>query len=196
MARLSEDGERRGGAWRGVRCAWAAAGGRPADGVVGLYQFRREGRLRVPGVRTGGRAMSGALPLAGRGRRLAATCIDMVLVPVVAILLMLVTGVLEHAADWSEHGMPFLRMFLLGLASYVLLNLWPLWARGQTVGKALLGIAVVRAGTDERTALWRLVVRGLFFPTLYLNKTKPNQTQNPQKNQKHKNHKNQRTVHD
>ena len=108
------------------------------------------------------------LTLAGRGRRLAATLIDMVLVPAVAILLMLVTGVLEHAADWSEHGMPFVRMILLGLASYVLLNLYLLRARGQTVGKALLGIAVVRAGTGERAALWRLFVRGLFFPTLYL----------------------------
>ena len=37
--------------------------------------------------------MSATLPLAGRGRRLAATLIDVVLVPVVAILLMLVTGV-------------------------------------------------------------------------------------------------------
>ena len=140
--------------------------------------------------------MSGALPLAGRGRRLAATCIDMVLVPVVAILLMLVTGVLEHAADWSEHGMPFLRMFLLGLASYVLLNLWPLWARGQTVGKALLGIAVVRAGTGARAALWRLVVRGLFFPTLYLIVAVPFLTLIPLVDQGLIFRKDRRTVHD
>jgi uncharacterized RDD family membrane protein YckC len=108
------------------------------------------------------------LPLAGRGRRLVATLIDVVLVPVVAILLMLVTGVLEHASDWSTSAMPVLRMIGLGLASYVLLNLWPLWTRGQTVGKAVMGTIVVDAKTDERVPIWRLFVRGLFFPTLYM----------------------------
>jgi uncharacterized RDD family membrane protein YckC len=112
--------------------------------------------------------MSDALALAGRGRRLLATLIDMVLVPVLAILLMLVSGVLEHADDWTQSAMPLLRMGLLGLASYVLLNLWLLWTRGQTVGKAALGIAIVRATDGTHPALWRLFVRGLFFPTLYL----------------------------
>ncbi len=112
--------------------------------------------------------MSVMLPLAGRGRRLVATLIDVVLVPVVSILLMLVTGVLEHAADWSTSAMPFLRMIGLGLASYVLLNLWLLWTRGQTVGKAAMGIMIVDAKTGERVPTWRLVVRGLFFPTLYV----------------------------
>lgn len=112
--------------------------------------------------------MSNALPLAGRWRRLAATLIDMVLVPTAAILLMLVTGVLEHADDWTPQAMPTGRMVLLGLASYVLLNLYLLWTRGQTVGKALLGIAIIGTKSGERAALWRLVLRGLFFPTLYL----------------------------
>ena len=112
--------------------------------------------------------MNAALPLAGRGQRFAATLIDVVLVPVVAILLMLVTGVLEHAADWSTSAMPFLRMIGLGVASYVLLNLWLLWTRGQTVGKAMMGIMTVDAKTGERVPIWRLFIRGLFFPTLYL----------------------------
>lgn len=112
--------------------------------------------------------MSATLPLAGRGRRFAATLIDVVLVPVVAILLMLVTGVLEHAADWSTRAMPVLRMIGLGLASYVLLNLWLLWTRAQTVGKAAMGITIVDAKTGERAPIWRLFLRGLFFPTLYL----------------------------
>jgi uncharacterized RDD family membrane protein YckC len=112
--------------------------------------------------------MSAALPLAGRGRRFVATLIDVVLVPVVAILLMLVTGVLEHASDWSTSAMPFLRMIGLGIASYVLLNLWLLWTRGQTVGKAVMGIMTVDAKTGEAVPIWRLFIRGLFFPTLYL----------------------------
>ena len=112
--------------------------------------------------------MSATLPLAGRGRRFVATLIDVVLVPVVAVLLMLVTGVLEHAADWSTSALPALRMIGLGLASYVLLNLWLLWTRGQTVGKAAMGITIVDAKSGERVAIWRLFIRGLFFPTLYM----------------------------
>jgi uncharacterized RDD family membrane protein YckC len=112
--------------------------------------------------------MSAVLPLAGRGRRFVATLIDVVLVPVVAILLMLVTGVLEHASDWSTSAMPFARMIGLGLASYLLLNLWLLWTRGQTVGKAMMGIMTVDAKSGERVPIWRLFIRGLFFPTLYM----------------------------
>ncbi|HEY4941465.1 MAG TPA: RDD family protein [Rhizomicrobium sp.] len=112
--------------------------------------------------------MTTELALAGRGRRLAATAIDLVLVPALAIVLMLVTGVLEHAADWATSAMPILRMVALGLASYLILNFWLLWQRGQTVGKAIMGIAIVSTKTGGQVPLWKLVIRGLFFPTLYL----------------------------
>lgn len=112
--------------------------------------------------------MSPELPLAGRGRRLLATLIDLLLVPAVAILLMLVSGVLEDAEDWSAAGRPVVRMLLLGLVSYLLLNGYLLWRRGQTVGKALTGIAIVDTRNGEKLPLWRLLaVRALFFPTLY-----------------------------
>lgn len=112
--------------------------------------------------------MSVDLPLAGRGRRFAATLIDAVLVPVVAILLMLVTGVLEHAEDWSASAMPIMRMLALAMASYLILNLWLLWQRGQTAGKAIMGVEIVATKTGEKASLWRLFIRALFFPTLYL----------------------------
>jgi len=68
--------------------------------------------------------MSAELVLAGRGRRLVATLIDVLLVPALAIFLMLVTGVLEHAADWSANGRPMLRVFALCVVSYLILNVW------------------------------------------------------------------------
>ena len=112
--------------------------------------------------------MSAELVLAGRGRRLVATLIDVVLVPAVAIFLMLVTGVLEHAADWSANGRPMLRVFALGVVSYLLLNVWLLWQRGQTVGKAIMGIAIVSNRSGNKAPFWRVAIRALFFPTLYL----------------------------
>jgi uncharacterized RDD family membrane protein YckC len=113
--------------------------------------------------------MNAERALAGRGRRLVATLLDMVLVPLVAILLMLVTGVLEHASDWSESARPLLRILLLGVASYLLLNGYLLHTRGQTVGKAIMGIAIVSARDGARVPTWKLVgIRALFFPLLYV----------------------------
>ena len=112
--------------------------------------------------------MSAELVLAGRGRRLVATLIDVLLVPALAIFLMLVTGVLEHAADWSDSGRPMLRIFGLGVVSYLILNVWLLWQRGQTVGKAIMGIAIVSTPSGNKAPFWRLAIRALFFPTLYL----------------------------
>jgi len=112
--------------------------------------------------------MSAELVLAGRGRRLAASLIDVLLVPILAIFLMLVTGVLEHAADWSASGRPMLRIFALGVVSYLILNVWLLWQRGQTVGKAIMRIAIVSTKSGNKAPFWRLAIRALFFPTLYL----------------------------
>jgi len=112
--------------------------------------------------------MSAELVLAGRGRRLAASLIDVLLVPILAIFLMLVTGVLEHAADWSANGRPMLRIFALGVVSYLILNVWLLWQRGQTVGKAIMRIAIVSTKSGNKAPFWRLAIRALFFPTLYL----------------------------
>ena len=113
--------------------------------------------------------MTVELELAGRGRRIAATLIDIVLVPVVAIFIMLVTRVLEHAQDWTENAMPIARMLGLGLASYLLLNGWLLGTRGQTAGKAIMGIAIVSTATGAKAPLWKLLlIRFWFFPALYM----------------------------
>ena len=70
-------------------------------------------------------------PIASIWRRAVACAIDIVLVPVLALLLMLVTGALESAEAYS-HGFPYYRVFFLGVASYLLLNGWLLWQKGQT----------------------------------------------------------------
>ena len=108
-----------------------------------------------------------AMPPASTWRRGIATLIDFVLVPVVALGVMLVTGALEHAEAYSN-GVPYLRIFLLGVAGYLLVNGWLLFRQGQTLGKRMLGIKIVILGTDEVPALWRLVMlRALFFPLMH-----------------------------
>jgi uncharacterized RDD family membrane protein YckC len=123
--------------------------------------------------------MSDGLTLAGRFRRLIATLVDVVLVPTLTLFLVLVTGVVEDADDYVDSWW-VLHVILLAVLSYLILNGYGLWRHGQTLGKKLMGIAIVSAivsgtaspeGTynSNPAPLWKLVcVRALFFPLLFL----------------------------
>ena len=105
---------------------------------------------------------------AGIPRRLLATAIDFVVVPLASLLVMLVSGAMEHAEAYVGNQ-PWIRAFLLGVAGYLLVNDWLLHVRGQTWGKLIMGIKIVAADTGEIAAWWRLIcIRALFFPMLYL----------------------------
>ncbi len=115
------------------------------------------------------------LPLAGRGRRLVATAIDALLVPSLTLVLVMIAGVVEDADDYVDRWW-MVWVLLLAVTSYLILNGYPLWRRGQTVGKLLMGIAIVADAkpdgdfTEPRTApLWKLIcLRALFFPLLFV----------------------------
>jgi uncharacterized RDD family membrane protein YckC len=109
-----------------------------------------------------------AMPAAGRGRRLLATLIDMVLVPIPTLVLVMIFGVVEHAEDYRSMAWVGWTA-LLAVVSYLALNGYLLWRRGQTIGKALLGIRIVAAAGGSKVPLWKLIcIRALFFPLLYL----------------------------
>lgn len=114
-------------------------------------------------------------PLAGRGRRLAATAIDALLVPALSFILIMIAGVLEDAEDYVTNRW-MLWVVLLSVLAYLLLNGYGLWCRGQTVGKQLLGLAIVPAAAQGASGwartpapLWKLIcIRALFFPLLFV----------------------------
>jgi uncharacterized RDD family membrane protein YckC len=107
-------------------------------------------------------------PLAGRGRRLVATLIDMLLVPALTVLLVMITGVMEHAEAYRD-SMWMLKVLLLAVVSYLILNGYWLFTRGQTVGKRVMGVAIVATTSGERPPFWKLVcIRALFFPLLFV----------------------------
>lgn len=120
-----------------------------------------------------------SLYLAGRFRRLAATLIDAVLVPLLTMVLVMVTDVMEDAEDYATNWVA-LHVLLLAVVSYLILNGYGLMSRGQTLGKKLLGIAIVVAtapteGSDgiqyefTPAPLWKLIcIRALFFPLLFV----------------------------
>lgn len=119
--------------------------------------------------------MSDGLFLAGRFRRLVATLIDAVLVPSLTLVLVMIAGVVEDAEDYVDNQW-FVWVLLLAVVSYLLLNGYGLWRHGQTLGKQVMGVAIVPAagGSDGRynrtpAPLWKLIcVRALFFPLLFL----------------------------
>lgn len=129
--------------------------------------------------------MNSELPLAGRFRRLVATLIDAILVPALSFVLVMIADVMEDPEDYANPGLMVLWIFLLAVVSYLILNGYTLWRRGQTLGKWALGIAIVAASghipeggmtvDDEGKSayvpapLWKLIcIRALFFPLLFL----------------------------
>ena len=110
--------------------------------------------------------MSATPTLAGRGARLVAVLIDLVLVFAFGLFLMLATGALEDAEDYAGSWF-LLRIPLLGIVSYLILNTWLLWRRGQTVGKLIMQIRIV-SSRNEPAPLWKLLLlRAFYFLELY-----------------------------
>ena len=127
--------------------------------------------------------MNSARVPAGRMRRLCATVLDAILVPSLTILFVLMTGIVEDAEDYTNNFW-VLWVLLLAIASYLLLNGYLLWHSGQTIGKKLLGIAIVgygdesedgsKIGVDDsagkivKAKFWKLIcIRALFFPLMF-----------------------------
>jgi uncharacterized RDD family membrane protein YckC len=118
--------------------------------------------------------IEGLLP-AGRLRRLVATLIDAILVPALTLVLVMITGVVEDAEDYVDYWW-IVWVLVLAIVSYLLLNGYGLWRSGQTLGKRMMGVAIVpaAASSDGRygrapAPLWKLIcVRALFFPLLFL----------------------------
>ena len=114
-----------------------------------------------------------AIQLAPRWRRLAATFIDALIVPAVTLFVVMLTNVAEDAEDYIDNTW-MLHVLLLAVGSYLLLNGYTLWQRGQSLGKWLLGImvvpaAVLRGEPIKPASIWVLILaRAWFFALLFV----------------------------
>ena len=114
------------------------------------------------------------LSIASRSRRLAATLIDLLLVPSLTIILVMVLDVAEQADDFTDQWW-ILHVLIIAICSYLTLNGYTLWKSGQTLGKKILNIATVvnQPKADDnfeflRVPFWKLItIRALFFPLLF-----------------------------
>jgi uncharacterized RDD family membrane protein YckC len=91
-------------------------------------------------------------PLAGRGERLGAAVIDTLLLLVLFLPLMFVGGYFERLQSTSvplvDALVTDLLWQILGFAVFLLLQGYPLYMKGQTWGKRILGIRII--GVDGR----------------------------------------------
>lgn len=88
--------------------------------------------------------------LAGRGTRLGAALIDVVILLVVMFVIGLVTPFRFYDPQGGGAIFTVVTSYILGMAIFLLVHGWLLATRGQTVGKKLLGIRIVR--TDGSAA--------------------------------------------
>jgi uncharacterized RDD family membrane protein YckC len=82
------------------------------------------------------------LPRAGIGSRLVATLIDVVIQVIALVVLILVTAVLAGGSDTAAAAALIITEAVLVIAGYPILTEW--LNHGRTVGKAALGLRVVR----------------------------------------------------
>lgn len=107
-------------------------------------------------------AISQARMQVKHSRRIFAGLIDALVTIAVGFLLMLVTGAFEHAEDYAGSNWLYNLIFLM-VGTYLLTHGWLLYSRGQTFGKALLGIEIVNAATGGKVEGWRLILRAPFI---------------------------------
>lgn len=103
-----------------------------------------------------------------RMQRLVATGLDWLFVAVVTSLVILVTGVLEHAEDYANLGQSMVNAVLCGLLAYLILNGWLLWTRGQTAGKAAMSLMIVDHHTGNRASFWKLLLVRALIPVVVI----------------------------
>ena len=95
------------------------------------------------------------LELADRGARLGAYLLDNVFVVLLVIVLVMVSAVFENAGQGAHAAA--LILAVLGFFAYIGFNLVLLYRHGQTLGKRVVGIRILRID-GSRCELWRIIV--------------------------------------
>ena len=97
-----------------------------------------------------------------RLRRLAATVLDLVILAPTALFIMLATGLVESAEAWVM-PQPLIRLPLLIVGTYLLLNGYLLFTVGQTLAKRLTGLRIERT-EGGALPVGRMLIRMYLIP--------------------------------
>ena len=106
--------------------------------------------------------------LASRAQRCVAALIDLISVPILGFVLMLISGVLEHAEDFTNFWGIVGRIVALTCCAYLLLQGPLLFFRQQTFGKLWVGLKIISRHRDQTVNFFQLIsVRCVFFLLQY-----------------------------
>ncbi|HEY8537235.1 MAG TPA: RDD family protein [Steroidobacteraceae bacterium] len=94
--------------------------------------------------------------LAGRGERLGAFIIDVILLSIVTMPYMWTSNLAERAMSDQLEANDTLTLLLVTLIGYLVLNGYLLHKSGQTIGKRLIGIRIVSATDGQLVSLGKL----------------------------------------
>ena len=108
--------------------------------------------LKAPVAESGG-------DLASRWRRLWAAIVDGLIALIVNFPIMIATGYWGRAMEQSVSFLELAAMSALAYVLAMLINGYPLHARGQTLGKMALGIQIVSAETRALMPFTRVALR-------------------------------------
>ena len=110
-----------------------------------------------PSARVEDVSVSG-LELGGRGTRLGAVLIDGLIQAGIyyAVAFTLFDSLIPNARSGASFGSRSVLQFAVGIGVFVLIQSYLLATRGQTIGKRLLGLRIVRSN-GERVAIGRLL---------------------------------------
>ena len=111
--------------------------------------------------------MSDSYQPASRRRRFAAAMFDLVILVIAAVVVLLLSGLLETAEAYRYENGVILRLLAAGSIAYLILNGYLLTTRAQTIGKLILGLVVVKTGTQLRAEPWRVLLRATMNTCLY-----------------------------
>jgi uncharacterized RDD family membrane protein YckC len=117
-------------------------------------------------------AVAGGADVKVTGRRVVAIIIDSILLGIVYFVMSLLFGTTTAqggGVSTSLSGLPFIIYLLIVVAYYTGLE----GSTGQTLGKMVLGIQVIRDGTGESPGMGKALIRTLLrivdaFPVAYL----------------------------
>lgn len=90
--------------------------------------------------------------LAGRGARLGAFLLDVLIVLAIAVPVSVGLDLVEGLMDQDAGAL--VRTTAVGIIAYAIVNGYPLAQRGQTLGKMAVGVRIVSARTGAIVPLW------------------------------------------
>jgi uncharacterized RDD family membrane protein YckC len=119
-----------------------------------------------PGERVSVTANAGGIELAGAGQRLLARILDEIVFSFIMFIVTIFAGVNAMVAVMDP--IKFLIPIIIGYFAFIGINIYFLSTNGQTIGKKLMGIRIVRHPDAGRASLPGIIILRMFLMSIII----------------------------